>query len=80
MFTVIDRSQTRNEIRDVLLRRAEERRHPLSKARADKLAGKFKQGLFDDEMARVIGWSDPTGETACTNVMRAELATELAAA
>ena len=42
----------------------------LSKARADKLANKFKKGMFDPDLARVIQYSDPTGETAVNNALR----------
>ncbi|UXM92522.1 hypothetical protein [Paenarthrobacter sp. JL.01a] len=37
-------------------------------ARADKLANKFKKGLFDPDLARFIQYSDPTGEEASARV------------
>lgn len=67
----LDRSARKNEIRDELMFLAGEHSHPISKARAEKLADKYKRGLFDPELARVIAWSDPTGERAVENVLRA---------
>jgi len=43
----------------------------LSKARADKLADKFKRGAFDPDLARFIQYSDPVGEEATRNADRA---------
>ena len=70
MYIHVDRAATKNEIRDALLGMANGAGQPLSKSRADKLADKFKRGMFDPELARVIGWADPTGEMACNNVMK----------
>lgn len=65
-----DRSAAKADIRDELLRLAVSAGEPLSRARADKLADKFKRGLFDPELERVLQYMDPTGEEACSNVMR----------
>lgn len=67
----LDRSATKHQVRDELLFLAGEQGSPLSKSKADKLADRFKRGAFDPDLARVIGWSDPTGEEAVNNVMRA---------
>ena len=72
MYIYVDRSATKNTIRDWLLILAHEAGRPLSGARADKLANKFKRGLFDPELAYFLQWADPTGEKAVRNVMRAE--------
>ena len=69
-FKTVDRSATKNEIKDALLDIASQAGQALSVARADKLANKFKKGIFDPELMRVIQYSDPTGETAVNNVMR----------
>lgn len=66
----LDRSATKHQVRDELLFLAGERNHPMSAAKADKLADKFKRGVYDPDLAKVIQWSDPTGETAVNNVMR----------
>ena len=66
----IDRTATKNEIRDLLLYNAEQEGEPLTKARANNLADKFKKGQFDPDLARIIQYTDPTGETAAKNVDR----------
>ena len=66
----VDRSATKNDIRDSLLLIANENGEQLSPARADKLANKFKKGLFDPDLAKFIQYSDPTGETAARNADR----------
>lgn len=66
----VDRTATKNEIRDSLLLIAHENGEQLSPARADKLANKFKKGLFDPDLAKFIQYSDPTGETAARNADR----------
>lgn len=71
MYIHVDRAATKNEIRDALLVLATGAGQPLSKSRADKLADKFKRGAFDPELARVLQYSDPTGETAVRNVLAA---------
>lgn len=70
MYITCDRSATKNEIRDWLIILADDNGENLSKARADKLANKFKKGLFDPELERVLQYSDPTGEAAVKNVMK----------
>jgi hypothetical protein len=69
-----DTTARKADIRDHLMILAADAGQPLSKARADKLADKFKRGTFDPALVRIIGWSDPTGETACNNVMREAVA------
>lgn len=66
----VDRAAPKNDIRDALLYTAEQNNEPLSKARADKLANKFKTGQFDPDLARFIQYSDPVGEEAAKNVDR----------
>lgn len=63
-FKFVDRSRPKNEIRDQLIWTAHDNGECLSPARADKLANKFKKGLFDPDLARFIQYSDPTGEEA----------------
>jgi len=70
VYVYVDPTATKNEIRDALLTMAAAKDHPLSKSRANNLADKFKKGLFDPELARVLQYSDPTGEQAVENVMR----------
>lgn len=70
----LDRAQTKNQIRDRLLVEAFWADHQLSKSRADNLANKYKKGLFDPELQRIINYSDPTGETATNNVMKEQVA------
>lgn len=70
MYINCDRSARKNDIRDWLLILAHDNGEHLSDARADKLANKFKKGLFDPELERVLQYSDPTGEEAVTNVIR----------
>lgn len=69
MLIPCDLTATKNEIRDALLGMAAAKDHPLSRSRADYLADKFKRGLFDPELAYVLGHADPTGEIAVRNVM-----------
>lgn len=70
MFYVeVDRAATKNEIRDALYEIASEAGRPISEARADKLANKFKKGLFDPELEQVLQYQDPTGETAVANAL-----------
>lgn len=75
MFNMnIDRSQTKRDIKALLLDMAHANGGNLSTSAADKWANKIKQGKFDADLARefakVIGYSDPTGERATNNVMR----------
>lgn len=69
MYIYVDRSATKNEIKEALIYMAAEKDHTLSKSRADYLADKFKRGLFDPELAYVLDHADPTGEEAVANVM-----------
>jgi hypothetical protein len=71
VYIHVDPRSTKAEIRDALLELAFGAGQPLSKSKADKLADKFKRGLFDPELQRVIQYSDPTGETAVSNVLAA---------
>lgn len=70
----VDRTAPKNEIRDVLIWTASDNGEDLSKARADKLANKFKRGEFDPDLARFIQYSDPVGEEASRNVDAERLA------
>jgi hypothetical protein len=65
-----DTTARKADIRDHLLILAADADQPLSQSRADRLADKFKRGAYDPALVRIIGWADPTGETACNNVMR----------
>ena len=73
-FKDVDRTARKNDIRDALLNIAADNGEDLSKARADKLADKFKRGEFDPMLARFIQYSDPTGEAATRNVDAERLA------
>lgn len=66
---MIDRRQTKNEIRDQLVALAADHGTVLSNSRADKLANKFKKGLFDPELAALLSYRDPTGEQAVARVL-----------
>jgi hypothetical protein len=63
-FRYVDRTATKNDIAAALKTIATDNGENLSDARADKLANKFKKGLFDPMLARFIQYSDPTGEEA----------------
>lgn len=69
----LDRADTKNTIRDLLIENAAYLGAEISRAKADKAAQAFKRGRLDDmtDLARVIGWADPTGERATENAMRA---------
>jgi len=69
-----ERTAPKNDIRDWLIILADEAGEQISKARADKLANKFKKGMFDPELERVIQYSDTTGERAVNNVLREQVA------
>lgn len=74
MFTAyVNPRMTKNEIRDGLLDMATDAGQLLSKAKADKLANKFKKGLFDPELHKVLAYSDPTGEQATSRVWREQI-------
>lgn len=66
----LDRRGTKNELRDQLLALADGCGQPLSRSRANKLADKFKRGIYDPDLARVASYRDPTGEIAVNNVLR----------
>lgn len=68
---MIDRRQTKNEIRDQLIGLAATNGTVISRARADKLANKFKKGQFDPDLASILSYSDPTGEQATARVLAA---------
>ena len=69
----LDRSDTKNTIRDLLIENAAYLGAELSRAKADKAAQAFKRGRLDDmtELARVLDYADPTGERATESVLRA---------
>lgn len=72
MFTAyVNPKMTKNQIRDGLLEMAHDAGQLLSKAKADKLANKFKKGLFDPELQKVLTYPDPTGETATRHTITA---------
>jgi len=73
-FKDVDRTARKNDIRDALLNIAADNGEDLSRARADKLADKFKRGEFDPMLARFIQYSDPTGEEAARKVDAERLA------
>jgi hypothetical protein len=75
-FRYVDRTATKNDIAAALKTIAADNGETLSDARADKLANKFKKGVFDPDLARFIQYSDPTGEEA---TRRADKALGLAA-
>lgn len=70
MYIFVNPKDTKNKIRDELMLMAAEQGEPLSKSRANNLADKFKKGLYDPELARVLQHSDPTGEAAVSNVLK----------
>ena len=74
MYIFVNPKDTKNKIRDDLMLMAAEQGEPLSKSRANNLADKFKKGLFDPELQRIINYSDPTGETATNNVLKEQAA------
>lgn len=61
---MIDRSATKNEIRDHLIALAAEQGIALSRSRADKYANKYKKGHLDSIPRGPLGGFDPTGRTA----------------
>ena len=73
-YKACDRSATKHTIRHWLQVMAEDAGREISQSKANKLADKFKRGLFDPELMPVTEWSDPTGETATNNVLREQLA------
>lgn len=74
MLAGLDRADTKNTIRDMLLGNAAYLGVALSKAKADKVANAYKRGRLDEldpELQRVIAYADPTGETAVRRAMAA---------
>lgn len=69
---MIDRNINKAQLINSLLEQADGVGNPISVARARKLAARIQRGDFDPELAPVIGWADPTGETACRQVMAAQ--------
>lgn len=69
-YKACDRTATKHVIRDWLQIMAEDAGREISHSKANRLADKFKRGLFDPELIPVTEWSDPTGERATDNVMR----------
>ncbi|MBF0808837.1 hypothetical protein E4U03_09515 [Rothia nasimurium] len=71
----IDRSATKTFIKATLLDKARANGGSLSTSLADRWANQLKQGKYDKKMlidlARIIGYSDPTGERATRNADRA---------
>ena len=74
MYIFVNPKDTKNKIRDDLMLMAAEQGEPLSKSRANNLADKFKKGLFDPELQRIINYSDPVGEQAVNNVLKEQAA------
>lgn len=64
----VDRSATKNEIRDALISIAAENGELLSQSRANNLADRFKKGKFDPELLCRLTYRDPTGEEAVRNI------------
>ena len=74
LFAGVDRADTKNTIRDTFLDNLTYMGVEVSRAKASKLADQYKRGRLDEmhpDLAKVISWSDPTGETAVKNVMAA---------
>ena len=74
MYIFVNPKDTKNKIRDDLMLMAAEQGETLSKSRANNLADKFKKGLFDPELQRIINYSDPVGEQAVNNVLKEQAA------
>ena len=74
MLEGLNPAARKNETRDRLLANAEGLGVVLSRSRADRLAGRYKQGRLDhlvEELQQVIDYADPTGETAVRRVLAA---------
>lgn len=67
-FKYVTRSASKADIKFSLMNIAADNGEELSPSRADRLADKFKRGLFDPDLARYIQYSDPVGELAAKNV------------
>lgn len=70
-FKDLDRTATKNDIAATLQWIAYDNGETLSPARADKLANKFKKGIFDPMLAKFIQYSDKVGEEATRNADKA---------
>lgn len=73
LFAGVDRADTKNTIRDMFVENLAYMGVEISRSKATKLADQYKRGRLDEmdpELMRVIGYSDPTGETAVNNYMR----------
>lgn len=70
----VNPSWTKNYLAAVLLDKSRAYGGELSISNAKSWADKIKRGKYNREtvldLARVIGYSDPTGERATNNVMR----------
>ncbi|GEM_PF-3978272 len=78
---MVTRAMTKNQIRDEFLRVADLLNIGLSQSRANNLADGYKKGKSielltapNPDWKRVINYSDPTGETAVNNIMKARAA------
>lgn len=69
-YQACDRTAPKHTIREWLEHLAADAGREISRSKALKLADRFKRGVFDPELLPVVQWSDPTGETATSNVMR----------
>lgn len=74
LFAGVDRTDTKNTIRDMFVENLAYMGVEISRSKATKLADQYKRGRLDEmdpELMRVLQHSDPTGETAVRNVMAA---------
>jgi hypothetical protein len=67
----IDPTTPAMQIVSFLMGNAEMAGVQMSFSKAQRIARKVQRGVFDPELARVIQYSDPTGEAAVREVMRA---------
>lgn len=56
----LDPNQSKSNLMGQILEMAPD----LSPSKAGRIAAKIQRGDYSPEMARVIGWADPTGEAA----------------
>lgn len=73
MYPVIDSSMVKPKIIAALMDQAGGVGNPISFTKARKLSVRIKRGNYDPEFAKVIGWADHTGESACRRVMAAQI-------
>lgn len=71
LLELIDKTATKNEIRDALKLIAGNNGETLSRSRANNLADKFKKGEYDPRLARILQYRDPTADEAVRKVMEA---------